>query len=411
MLLLDKVKKIASGELKGVKKCAIGYSGGLDSTAMVMLLENLGIETTAVVLDIGQGADKFQKACDRSKKCATKTIAIDAKAEFFSNINKGIIANTILNGHMNSEGMSRPLIALHLSKIAKNEGCEAIAHGSSGTGNDQHRMENGLRALAPWARIIAPIRDWDLRREECATYLGQKGLKDVSDGGSAEISADESMWARTIRNISEKNEKESELAYKWTNSKNPKTKIEVEFYFENGWIKSAKAGNGAKKSNYEGYNVFTGLNGAIGACGFGRTMAFEDKVIGLKMAEYYEAPAAIAVTNAHRILERLTLTRAELEVKSQFERTWSKLVYEGNFYSRLRANIGTFLSEQSKPVTGTVNAEITGGSMKITGVESPNALYDSRMTNRKIGGAFDQKDARGFSKLYGLQESVAFMMV
>jgi len=405
VLLLDKVKKTAAADLKGVEKCAVGYSGGLDSTAMIMLLEGMGVETFAVVLDIGQGRAKFQNALKLAKKHATKTFAIDAKGDFFSNINRGMRANTILNGHVNSEGMSRPILAMHLARIAKEEACQAIAHGSSGTGNDQHRMENGLRALAPWARIIAPVRDWDLKREESAAYLAKGGMKGMSDGGSTDLSADESMWARTMRGVSEDADGMPKNAYKWT-SGGKGGAIELEMGFSEGGFAWAKA-NGKK---YSGYAAFESLNPVIGARGFGRFMSFEDKVIGLKMAEHYEAPLALAATMGHKMLERLTLTRAELDAKVPMERLWARLAYDGNFYSRLRANIDVFLSEQSRPVTGTVSARIEGGDMEITGAKSPNALYDSRLTSRKAGGAFDQKSAMHFSRLYGLQESFAFML-
>ncbi|HQT44878.1 MAG TPA: argininosuccinate synthase, partial [Candidatus Micrarchaeota archaeon] len=398
MLLLDKVKKASAEELKSVKKCAVGYSGGLDSTAMIMLLEKLGIETTAVVLDIGQGKEKFERARKLAGVHASKSVAIDARGEFYSNINRGIIANTMFNGHVNSEGLSRPIIALHLARIAKENGCDAIAHGSSGTGNDQHRMENGLRALAPWAHVIAPVRDWDLRREECAQFLAKEGLKETSDGGSTGISADESMWARTIRGVSETADGVPKSAYKWVGSKTERA-IGLEFRFVNGALAGVKADGKA----YNGYDAFEALNPKIGQCGFGKFMSFEDKVIGLKMAEHYEAPLALAAATAHKLLERQTLTRCELDVKVPNERVWAKLVYEGNFYSRLRANLDAFLSEQSRPVTGTVRAEIAHGGMDILDSQSPNALYDSRLTNRRKGGAFDQKGAMHFSRLYGLQ--------
>ncbi len=408
MLLLDKARKTASSDLKGVEKCAVGYSGGLDSTAMIILLEKLGVEAVAVVLDIGQGKDKLERAARIAKKEASKAVVIDAKGEMLANMQRGIRANTILNGHVNSEGMSRPILAWHLARIAKEEGCQAIAHGSSGTGNDQHRMENGLRALAPWARVIAPVRDWDIKREEAAAMLAGEGMKGISDGGSTDLSADESMWARTMRGVSG-SEAVQEKAFKWAGRPGGR-KLSLRFEFENGSLKSVSAKAGGREKEYSGPAAFGSLNPAIGACGFGRLMTFEDKVIGLKMSEHYEAPLAIAATMAHKLLERLTLTREELDAKVPLERTWARLVYNGNYYSRLRANIDTFISEQSKPVTGSVEAEIRAGAMEVGKVQSPNALYDSRLTSRKAGGAFDQKSAMHFSRLYGLQESFAFMI-
>ncbi|MBM3229607.1 argininosuccinate synthase [Candidatus Parvarchaeota archaeon] len=411
MTLFEKTRKLIESQCAGAKKCAVVYSGGLDSTAMLLLLEEAGIKTTAVVLDIGQGKGRLEKSKSMAKKYASQTVCFDAREDMQRNMERAIKANATLASHVNSEGLSRPVLAAYLVRAGRQYNCDVLAHGSSGAGNDQHRMENALRALAPEKKIIAPIRDWNLLRDQCLDYLKAKGAGNFEKETGYSVSTDESAWARTLR-IAGKNDDVKKGAYEWTAelSDAPEKKSYATIRFEKGVPTSVLLEQDGKKSQVSGFEIYTRLNEFAGKAGFGRFDAIEDKVIGLKMHESYEAPAACALARAHHELESIVLTSSELEVKGFIDRKWGQLVYDGGFYTRLRGALEAFIERTQRTVDGSVKVAFYKGSMQIISRESPYALYDIRMASRDKTGVINQQDARYFSKLYGLQDSIAFAM-
>ncbi len=407
--LLERIKKSSGSEYFGIKKCALAYSGGLDSSAMALILQDLGIEAITVSLDLGQGLEKAKKFAPLISK---KNYFFDAQDDLVSHIKKGVWANTLHHGHINSEGMSRPLIAKYLVQAAEKEGCEAVVHGSSGTGNDQFRMENGIRVLAPHLRIIAPIRDWNLSREEAVSYVKKKKLPIKTDGGSP-FSVDENLWCRAIRYGAISQSASFHVppeAYAWTcgQDKCALKPEKITLFFEDGFPKKMTV-SGSKKE-FSGVSLFTELNRLAGKNGIGRINKVEDKIIGLKSHEVFECPAAAAITLAHRNLESLTLTSSELEMKNSIDASWARLVYNGGWYTRLRHSLEGFISHTQGAVDGTVELSLYKGGIELLGMSSPHELYDSRMSSRGQKSAFDQRDSRGFAKLYGLQDIVAYRL-
>jgi argininosuccinate synthase len=410
-MLLKKVKDIVGNEYKDVKRCVLAYSGGLDSNIMVSLLQEMGIEVVTVCVDLGQKEVKDTEKM--AKKLVKKHYTVDGKADFLKNINKGIKANCLYEGYLNSAGFSRPLIARYLAEVGRKEKVNAVVHGSSGYGNEQLIMENALRALGPEFHAIAPIRDWDLKRDECIEYARKKKLPGKIKGESL-FSVDENLWARTIRQgaVLDQSMKVPDEAFEWTVDPKmaPDKKMFVEIGFENGIPETLVVMDERKKVVDETTEVVNALNKIGGANGVGRFDAIDDKVVGLKMREAREAPAACILSAAHKDLERLTLTAMELNEKDHIDHTWNMLVHDGGWYTRLRLDLEGFIDRTQKAVDGKVTVEIYKGGASIAGRTSRHALYYIRMGARDRETIWDQKVTRYFARLHGLQDSIAFTM-
>ncbi|MBS3068898.1 argininosuccinate synthase [Candidatus Micrarchaeota archaeon] len=407
--ILERARKISKEQYGGIKKVVLAYSGGLDSNAVGSLLSQIGMQVITVSIDMGQ-KDKHRE----KPPFSSKHVFVDAKNEFWEAIKRGIKANCMHEGHFNSGGLSRPVIAKALVDVAKKEGADAIAHGSSGIGNDQLRMENSLRVLGPQFRVLAPVRDWDLHREEELEYL--KAQKIPFDAKKThKYSMDENMWARTIRQgmLVDENTMPSEDMFEWTAGplEAPKKKEYVEIEFQNGVPVGACLKVENKEVVHETKDVVGLLNKIGGRHGIGRIDAVDDKIVGLKAREIYECPAAVLLSVAHRELERLTLTASELEVKNSIDHKWNRLVYYGGWHTRLRRYLDAFIDESQRAVDGKITLGMHSGSCIVVGRKSPHALYDARLGSREKGGVWDQKEVRHFAKLYGLQDTIAYMIV
>ena len=408
MGLLEDAAKLR-GEYPAVKKVALAYSGGLDSAVVGRLLSSAGFEVVPVVVNLGQHSD-FSRIGKNARKMLGSCRAVDAKARFAESAVRAIKANFGAQGNLNSAGISRPAIALALAQAAREEGCQAIAHGSSGAGNEHLIMENALRVLAPDMRIIAPVRDLDLRRDSSLAFAREERLP-TNLARAQKFSADENLWGRAIRQgaATDPSLPMPEDAYKWTVSpqKAPNRPQGVEVEFLRGEPSSARI-NGRKVAG--AVRIFESLNEIGGKHGIGRADFLDDKVAGLKAREVYECPAALILLAAHRELETLTLTTRELEAKRYFDSLWSRLVHEGGWYTRLRRSLDAFIDEIERPIDGTVSLELYKGGITVRGRKSRHALYDSRLSSRDSRSVFSQKEARQFAKLHGLQEVIAYMI-
>lgn len=410
-MLLKKIKGMVGDEYKGVDRCVLAYSGGLDSNVMVSLLKEMGIEVITVCVDLGQSNVKAVEKMAR--KLVKKHYTIDGKDDFLKNIHKGIKANCLYEGYLNSGGFSRPLIAKYLVEVGRKEKVSAVVHGSSGYGNDQLRMENAMRVLGPEFHVIAPIRDWDLKRDDCVEYARKKKLPGRMTG-EAPFSIDENLWARSIRQgaILDQSIKVPDEAFKWTvdPKKAPNKKTLVEIGFENGIPETLVVMDERKKVIEETTDVIGRLNSIGGMNGIGRSDAIDDKVVGLKIREAYEAPAASILVAAHKDLERLTLTAMELNEKDHIDHVWNMLVHDGGWYTRLRLDLEGFIEMTQRAVDGKVTVELYKGGARILGRTSRHALYYIRMGARDRKTVWDQKIARYFARLHGLQDAIAFMI-
>lgn len=406
--LLERAKRLRL-EHPAVKRVALSYSGGLDSAVVGKLLSSAGFEVLPVAVNLGQQSD-FSRIEKNAKSMFGSCRMVDARKRFAGNIFRAIKANFGSDGNLNSGGISRPVLAIELAEVAKKEGCQAIAHGSSGTGNEHLIMENSLRVLAPEMRIMAIVRDLDLRRDESLQFASKHRLA-TNLQRAKNYSADENLWGRTMKQGSaiDPSSPLPEDAYKWTVSpkKAPARSAEIEVEFIDGIPVSGTIG---KKKITDQIVLITRLNEVGGANGIGRGDALDGKVVGLKARELYECPAAAILLAAHRELEAITLTTKELSTKRFVEEAWSRLVREGGWYTRLRRNLDAFIDESQRPVDGIVALELYKGSITVKSRKSRHALYDTRLSSRDSRGVFSQKETRQFAKLYGLQDVIAYMI-
>ncbi|HIH19440.1 TPA: argininosuccinate synthase [Candidatus Micrarchaeota archaeon] len=398
-----------SSEYPGIKKVALSYSGGLDSAVVGCLLSEAGFTVHPIVVDIGQQSD-FARISKNAKGMFGSCAIANAKEEFTDNIFRAIKAGFGLNGNLNSGGISRPALARALAMEARKASCQAIAHGSSGMGNDHLNMENALRVLAPDMRIMAPVRDLDLRRDSALLYAKAKNLK-TNLARAQKYSADENLWERVIRqgNATDPSLPMPEETYKWTVSpeKAPSKAARIEVEFLDGIPVSAKI-DGKKIAGKT--EIIARLNSAGGKHGVGRMDALDDKVVGLKVREVYECPAARILLTAHRELENITLTTKELDAKAYVDSLWARLVHDGGWHTRLRHALDAFIDQTQRSVDGSVSLELYKGGIIVKGRKSRHALYNTRLSSRDSKGVFSQKDARHFAKLYGLQDIIAYMI-
>jgi argininosuccinate synthase len=396
-------------EYPSVKKVALSYSGGLDSSVAGRLLSKAGFEVLPVAVDIGQRSD-FARIVSNAKSLLGDCRAADMREIFAQSAQRAIKSNFGSDGNLNSGGISRPALAAALAKEAREAGCQAIAHGSSGIGNEHLVMENALRTIAPEMRIMAIVRDLDLRRDDALAFAAKEKLP-TNLLRAKGFSADENLWGRAIRQgfAIDPSAPIPEKAYKWTVSPQaaPPKMASVEVEFSGGAPVDATI-NGKRVSGAAA--IFLALNETGGRHGVGRADALEDKAVGLKSREAYECPAAMILLAAHRQLESLTLTTRELEAKAQSDALWARLVREGGWYTRLRRSLDAFTDELERPVEGSVSLELYRGSIIVRGRKSRRALYDSRLSSRDSKGVFSQKEARQFAKLYGLQDVMAYMV-
>jgi len=390
----------------GVKKVALSYSGGLDSAVVGHLLSKCGLEVVPVAVDLGQKSD-FAKIGKGARGLFGSFYIADAKEELADAALFSLMANY---GCRNAGGVSRPIIAEALVKAARKHGCQAIAHGSSGVGNDHLTMENSLRVLAPDVRIMAVVRDLDMRRDESIKYAKENRLP-VNMKRACTFSADEDLWVRVMRQgvLAESGKGLPEGLYKWTVSPQnaPDKPEDIVLEFSGGMPISATI-RGRKVSGK--VKVIAALNEVGGRHGVGRHEGMDEKVVGLKIHEAYERPAAAILLHAHRRLEELTLTTRELDAKRQVDAIWGRLVHEGGWHTRLRGCLDAYIRCAEAPVEGKVSVRLYKGHSSVNSIESRHSLYDRRLSGRDSAGVFSQKEVRHFAKLYGLQDTIAYLM-
>lgn len=377
------------------------YSGGLDTSVCIPLLrEDYGFsEIITVTVDIGQPREDIKQAEIKAKKLKTKHYTVDAKDEFVRDfIFPSIKANGNYQGYPLSTALGRPLIANVAHKISKKEKVDVFAHGCTGKGNDQFRIEYTLRALMPSAKIIAPMREKNLTRTEEINYAKEKGIP-VSATVDKIWSIDENLWGRSIEGgkLEEPFFEPPEEIFKWTKgdgeSKNVPYQISLRF---KGGVPVALQG-----VEYDKIELIKKLNKIAGDCGVGRVDIMEERILGLKVRENYETPAALVVLSAHKALEALVLTREELKFKTIVDQMWSELVYFGLWYDPLKEDLDAFINRTQGRVEGEVILKLFKGNCKVVGRKSKFALYSEDLASFD-SKTFNQQDAEGIVKHYGL---------
>jgi len=383
-------------------KIVLAYSGGLDtSVAIQWMKEKYSVEIITATVDVGQGDDMVSIEKKAKATGAVKHYSIDAKKEFVENyVFPSVKANALYEGkYPLSTAIGRPLIAAKLVEVARKENASAVAHGCSGRGNDQVRFDVTIRALAPDIKIIAPIREWNLARNEEIKYAKAHGIP-VPVTIESPYSIDQSLWGRAIECgvLEDPFAEPPEEVFEWTSSveKAPSESAVVSLEFEEG---VPVAIDGKK---LDPVTLVLQLNEIAGKHGVGRIDHIEDRMVGIKSREVYECPAATVILEAHKDLEKSVLTRHELAFKEQVDAEWTFLAYAGLWMDPLREDLEAFIDASQKGVNGKVKVKLHKGSLRVVGRTSPASLYDKNLASYNLEGTFDQRWAEGFIRAWGM---------
>jgi len=387
-------------------KVVLAYSGGLDTSVCIKYLQTVHrFDVISLTVDCGQ--DEDYKAIEKKSLAigAIKHIFIDGKEEFANNY---IIPSIKSNGMYEDKyplatALARPLISAKLVEEAHNHGATAVAHGCTGKGNDQIRFDVTIRALDPHLKIIAPIRDMNLTRDLEMKFALEQNIPISSE--SKKYSVDLNIWGRAIEGgiVEDANSEPPPDAFQFVKFDNDCADY-IELEFENG-IPVAADGQRMKIIRLIDY-----LNDKAGSLGVGIVDHIEDRVVGIKSREIYEAPAAVVIVEAHKDLEKMVLTNHELRFKHIVDRQWGWLVYSGLWMDPLRSHLDKFIDATQKKVSGKVKLKMQRGSLRIVGRESQNSLYRNELATYSANSTFDQSLAKGFVELWGLQSTVTNMI-
>ncbi|QKY69823.1 argininosuccinate synthase [Lentibacillus sp. CBA3610] len=390
----------------GKEKIVLAYSGGLDtSVAVKWLQDQYNYDVIAVAIDVGEGKDlEFvkQKALDVG---AMKSYVVDAKSLFANEyVLPALQANLLYEGkYPLISALSRPLIAKLLVDIAEKEGASAVAHGCTGKGNDQVRFDVAFAGLNPNLDVVAPVREWSMSRDEEIAFAQQHDIS-IPINVDSPYSIDENLWGRSNECgiLEDPWAEPPKDAYDLTVDPldAPDEPEVVEIAFEQGKPVSL---NGQELALDE---LILKLNELAGKHGVGRIDHVENRLVGIKSREIYEAPAASVLLAAHKELESLTLTRETSRFKPTVEQQFAQMVYDGLWYSPLTNALKAFIHETQQYVSGTVKMKLFKGHAQTIGRESAQSLYDFNLATYNADDAFDHEAAKGFIKLWGLPTKV-----
>ena len=380
----------------------LAYSGGLDtSVAVKWIKEHYGYDVVTFTVDIGNVANLEairQKALDVG---AVDAVVADARAEFIDHyVFPALKADAVYEGEYSlATAIGRPLIAKLLVQVARNKGAVAVAHGCTGKGNDQVRLDVGVGTLGPDLKIIAPAREWGMTREELIKYADENGIP-IPVTKKSPYSIDENLWGRSIETgVLENpwNEPPADV-YLWTRSPDeaPNSPAYVEIQFEKGL---PVALDGARM---DGVALVEKLHQLAGEHGVGRVDHVENRLVGIKSREIYEAPAATVLLKAHAALQNIVMTKDQLRFKSYVATQYADLIYNGLWFSGFRQDLVAYVDHTQAFVTGTVRLKLHKGSCTVVGRKSPHSLYDMSLATYDKGDTFQQSDSPGFIRLWGL---------
>ena len=383
-------------------KVVLAYSGGLDtSVAIKWLKENYNMDVVAVTVDVGNECDFSsirQKALDAG---AVKALVVDAKELFVKHfIFPALKADALYEGQYPlATALSRPLIAKLLVDAARTEGATAVAHGCTGKGNDQVRIDVSVNALAPDLKVIAPAREWGMTREETISYAQGYGIP-VPVTVSSPFSIDENLWGRSIEcGVLEDPwvEPPGEV-FTWT--KSPGEAPDLPSYVEIGFEQGTPVTIDGQK--LDGVSLIQRLNELAGGHGVGRIDHLENRLVGIKSREVYEAPAAMVLLQAHQALQGMTLSKEQLRFKQKVAVEYADLVYNGLWFTSLHRDLAAYIQSSQRFVTGTVRLKLYKGSSSVVGRKSPSSLYSYGLATYDKGDVFDQSASVGFIHIWGL---------
>jgi len=383
-------------------KVVLAYSGGLDtSVAVKWLKEKYGLDVIALTIDVGNERDFSAVRQKALKVGAVKALVIDAKDLFVKYfVFPALQADALYEGQYPlATALSRPLMAKLMVDTALAEGATAVAHGCTGKGNDQVRFDVGVNALAPDLKIIAPAREWGMTREETIGYA-QKHDIPVPITVSSPYSIDECLWGRAIECgvLEDPWVEPPDDVFTWT--KSPDQAPDKPRYVEIGFEKGIPITLDGQK--LDGVNLIQRLNELAGKHGVGRIDHIENRLVGIKSREIYEAPAAMVLLQAHQALEAMTLSKDQLRFKQKVAVECADLVYNGLWFSQLNRDLSAYVLSSQRYVSGTVRLKLFKGSSSVVGRKSLHSLYNLSLATYDKGDQFDQSASVGFIHLWGL---------
>jgi argininosuccinate synthase len=389
------------------ERVVLAYSGGLDtSVAIGWITEKTGAEVIAVAAEVGQGGEDLEEVRKRALACgAVESEVLDLRDDFADGYClPALRANALyMERYPLVSALSRPVIVKALVEAARKYGADTVAHGCTGKGNDQVRFEVGIGALAPDLDVLAPVRDAGMTRDEAIAFAERNGLPiDVS--GRSPYSIDQNLWGRAVETgfLEDPWNSPIEELYSYTSDPTvPREPDEVLIRFDAG-VPTAIDGRPVTVRQ-----AIEELNRRAGAQGVGRLDMVEDRLVGIKSREVYEAPGAIALLAAHREIEDLTVERDLRRFTHGVQQRWTELVYDGLWFSPLKRALDAFIDSAQEQVTGEVRLRLHGGTATPTGRRSDTTLYDYSLATYDTGDTFDQSLAKGFVQLWGLPSRIA----
>lgn len=388
-------------------RVVLAYSGGLDTTVAISWIgKEHNAEVVAVSLDLGQGGEDMETVRQRALDAgAVESLVVDARDEFAEEY---CLPTVKANGMYMKEyplvsAISRPLIVKHLAEAAKEHGGTHVAHGCTGKGNDQVRFEVGFANTAPDLKIMAPVRDYAWTREKAISFAEENNIP-IEQSKKSPFSIDQNVWGRAVETgfLEDLWNAPTKDVYAYTEDPQlGQAPDEVTISFENG---TPVAIDGRKVSMLEAIEE---LNRRAGAQGVGRLDMVEDRLVGIKSREVYEAPGAMTLIRAHEALEAVTIERELARYKRGIDAEWSNQVYDGLWFSPLKRSLDAFIDSTQEHVTGDIRLVLHAGSITVNGRRSSQSLYDFNLATYDEGDSFDQTMARGFVELHGLSSKIA----
>jgi argininosuccinate synthase len=385
----------------------LAYSGGLDTSVGIGWLKDAtGKEVVAMAIDVGQGGEDMEVIRQRALDCgAVESVVIDAQSEFADDyIMPALKANALYQKRYPLvSALSRPLIAKYLAKTAKELGADTVAHGCTGKGNDQVRFEASVAAISPDLTSIAPIRDLALTRDKALEYAAEHNLP-IAQSKKSPYSVDQNVWGRAVETGFLEDPWNAPIEDLYTYTQDPdvlREPTEVIIRFDQGIPVSIDG------VSYGAIEMVKKMNELAGAHGVGRIDIVEDRLVGIKSREIYEAPAGIALIQAHEELENLTLERDVNRFKKGIEDKWATMVYEGLWFSDLKRSLDVFIDHTQKYVSGEIRLKLRGGRAVVTGRRSEQSLYDFNLATYDTGDSFDSSLAKGFIELWALPSKIS----
>lgn len=383
------------------EKLVLAYSGGLDTSVAIRWLKDQDYDVVALTIDLGENRDLAAIQQRALQVGAVAAYVVDGKVPFL----RDFVWPSLQTGALYEKeyplatALGRPLIAAMLVQIARREGAQGIAHGCTGKGNDQVRFDIATAALAPELKVIAPVREWRMNRDDEIEYAREHGIP-VPASVESPYSVDANLWGRSIEAglLEDPWAEPPPEVYEWTvdPAKAPNEPAYVELAFKDGLpvMLDGKSTNAV--------DLVEMLNRVGGEHGVGRIDHLENRLVGIKSREIYEAPAAVLLLQAHQALEDITLPKDVARFKDAVAQQWAQMVYDGLWFSPLRESLYAFVAHTQRHVTGDVRLKLYKGHASIVGRKAPEQLYRMELATYGRGDQFDQGAAAGFIKLFGM---------